>query len=126
MGILRGSRMGGRASKGNRKAKHERISRGKACCAPTRQDVKCERTLFGLGFFFDDGADVGDDVAKHFDCDVVLADRFDWVGELYLALVDLETLRRETFGEVAGRDRSEHLIVLAGLALEVERNAREQ
>src|SRR5256885_10288403 len=118
--------MDGRARKSNRSVKPSKISRGTACCAPSRQNVKCERTLFGLGFFFDDGADVGDDVAKYFDGDVVLANRFDWVGELHLALVNFEALRRDTCGDVAGRDRSEHLIVLAGLALEVERNAGEQ
>src|SRR5882724_8317059 len=69
---------------------------------------------------------MGDDVAEDFDRDVMFADGFDWYGELYLALVNFEALRSKTFGDVACSDRSEHLIVVAGLALEVERNAREQ
>src|SRR5258708_7160097 len=115
--------MDGRARKYSRSGKRSKISRGTAWCASTLQNVRRERRFLFLHFFLDDCADMGDDVAKDFDGDVVLADGFDWFGELYLALVDLEALYRETFGDISGRDRSEHLIILAGLALEVQRNA---
>jgi hypothetical protein len=43
----------------------------------------------------------------HLDRDGVLAQRLDRVGELDLALVDLEALGEERLGDVGRRDRSE-------------------
>ena len=66
------------------------------------------------------------DIAEDFDGDGIFAEGFDGIGELDLALIDLEVLRGETFGDVGGGDGAEHLVVLAGLAGEVERHAVEQ
>src|SRR5580765_2095708 len=86
------------------------------CCAPTRK-------LVALGFFVDSNLDGGGDVAEDLDGDSLLADDFHGFAELYLALVHLEALRFERFGNIAGSNRAEHLIVLAGLAGKLDGNA---
>src|SRR5690242_9016048 len=63
-------------------------------------------------FFFGHVNDhLGGDVTEDFDGDGIFAEGFDGIGELDLALVDLEGLRGETFGDVGGGDGAEHLIV---------------
>jgi len=79
-----------------------------------------------LFFFGDVNGDLSGDVAKDFDGHGVFAEGFDGIGDLDLALVDLEILRREGFGDVGGSDGAEHLIVFPGLARELQRYAIEQ
>ena len=76
-----------------------------------------------LGFFFDLGFYFGGYVAKDFYGDGIFAEGFDGFSELDLALVDLETLRAESFGDVGGSDGAEELVVLAGLAGEAHGDA---
>src|SRR5262245_6339772 len=79
-----------------------------------------------LTFFFDGDFDGGGDVAKDLDGDVAFADNLDGFRELDLALVDLKTLCFESFGDVGGGYRAEHLIIFAGFAGEPERHTVEQ
>src|ERR1700739_3220835 len=83
-------------------------------------DVSC------LGFFFDVDLDFGGDVAENLDGYREFAEGLDGVGKLDLALVNAEPLGLETLRDIAGGDGAEHLVVLAGLAGELERNAVEQ
>src|SRR6266852_1949050 len=76
-----------------------------------------------LGFFFDLGFYFGGYVAENFYDDGILAEGFDGFAELDLALVDLEALHGEGFGDVGGGDGAEELVVLAGLAGEAESDA---
>src|SRR6202011_2014270 len=76
-----------------------------------------------LGFFFDVGFYFGGDVAEDFYGDGIFAEGFDGFAELDLALVNLEALRGEGFGDVAGSDGAEELVVLAGLAGEAHSDA---
>src|ERR1700719_1737455 len=69
-----------------------------------------------LRFFFDLGFYFGGHVAKNFYGDRIFAERLDGFLELDLALVDLEALRGERLGDVAGSDGAEQLVVLASLA----------
>src|SRR3989449_8348161 len=52
----------------------------------------------------------------------MLAERFDGIGNLNLALVDLEALRGQRFGDVRRRDRAKQLVLLTGLACKLDRN----
>jgi len=79
-----------------------------------------------LGFFFDRHFDLGGDVAEDPDGHREFADSFERLTELCLALLDLEALSGESFGNVGGRDRAKHLVVLTGFARELQRNAVEQ
>src|SRR5215469_16709770 len=79
-----------------------------------------------LGFLFDVNLEFGSDVAKDLDGDGVFAKGLDGIGELDLALVNLEALCLQPIGDVAGGDGAEHLIVFAGLAVELQGNAIEQ
>src|SRR4029077_12344445 len=65
----------------------------------------------------------GGDVAEDFYGDGIFAEGFDGFAQLDLALVDLETLRGEGFGDVAGGDGAEELVILAGLASEAHGDA---
>ena len=66
------------------------------------------RFFFYLGFYF------GGYVAEDFHGDGIFAEGFDGFAELDLALVDLEALGGEGFGDVAGGDGAEELVVFAG------------
>src|ERR1700676_538789 len=76
-----------------------------------------------LGFFFDLDFYFGGYVAEDLYGDGIFADGFDGFLELDLALIDLEALRGEGFGDVGGSDGTEELIVLAGLAGEAHGDA---
>ena len=67
-------------------------------------------------FFGDVDLDLGGDVAEDFEGDGEVAEGFERLGELDLALVDLEAFFLEAVGDVARGDGAEHLVVLAGLA----------
>jgi hypothetical protein len=84
---------------------------------------KSSRELF---FFGDLDFDFGGDIAEDFDLHGEVAEGFDWVVELDLALVNLEALGFESFGDVPVGDRAEELVVLAGLARELELDAVER
>src|SRR5882724_9491781 len=75
------------------------------------------RFFFYVDFYF------GGYVAEDFYRDGIFAESLDGFFELELALVDLEILRGEGVGDVAGGYGAEELIVLAGLASEVQRDA---
>ena len=79
--------------------------------------------LFFLG---DVDGDLSGDVAENFDGDGIVAEGFDGIGDLDLALIDFEILGGQGFGYVGGGNGAEHLIVLAGLAGEAERDAVEE
>src|SRR5271165_2755036 len=83
------------------------------------------RKLFHV-FFFDVDLYGGVDVAEDLDGHGVIAESLDGLGDVDLALVHLEVLRRERFGDVAAGDGAEHLLVFAGLALKGERNVIQQ
>src|SRR5712691_3011411 len=76
-----------------------------------------------LRFFFDLGFYFGGYVAKDFYGDGIFAEGFDGFAQLDLALVDLEALGGEGFGDVSGGDRAEELVVLSGLTGEAHGNA---
>src|SRR3982074_945668 len=93
---------------------------GAACCATlteTKIRAKGLRFLFDLGLYFSGY------VAEDFYGDGIFAEGFDGFTELDLALIDLEALRGESFGDVAGGDGAEQLVVLAGLAGEAHGDA---
>src|SRR5712671_1211591 len=75
------------------------------------------RFFFYVDFYF------GGYVAEDFYRDGIFAQGFDGFFELELALVDFEILRGEGVGDVAGGHRAEELVVLAGFAGEVQRDA---
>jgi len=77
-------------------------------------------------FFFDADFDLRGDFAENFDGHRRLPDDLDRLRKLHLALVNFESLRRQSFGDVRGRDRAEHLIVLAGFARELQRDKIQQ
>src|SRR6266480_1242423 len=79
-----------------------------------------------LFFFSDVNLDLRGNVAENFDGHRILTDGFDRFGKLDLALVYLEVLRGERFGDVRGGDGAEHLIVLAGLARETKLHTIDQ
>src|SRR6516165_7000190 len=79
-----------------------------------------------LGCLFDVNLELGSDVTKDLDDDGVFAKGLDGIGKLDLALVNLEALCLQPIGDVAGGDGAEHLIVFAGLAVELQGNAIEQ
>src|SRR5580704_3837570 len=85
--------------------------------------IACDLELF---FLRDVDNHLCGDVAEDFDGDGIFAEGFDGLGDLDLALVDFEVLRRERFGNVGGGDGTEHLVVLAGLARELQRHTIEQ
>src|ERR1700739_4883038 len=87
-----------------------------------RRRGNCEKLQL-LRFFFDVDFYFGGDVAEDFYGDGVFAEGFESLAELELALVDLEALCGESFGNVAGGYGAEELIVLASLAGEVEGDA---
>src|SRR5713226_6578042 len=90
---------------------------------PYREKPKWEKRLC---FFFDRHLDLRRHVAEYLDGHRKFADGLERFAKLRLALVDLEALRRQSFRDVRGGDRAEHLIVLPGLAREFQRNAVEQ
>src|SRR5579872_2668511 len=99
--------------------------------AKTKMPLRVAGSGIGKGelklFFFGDlNFDFGGDVAEDFDFYREVAEGFERVVELDLALVDLETLGFESFGDVAVGDGAEELIVLAGLARELELDAVER
>src|SRR6266571_440553 len=69
-----------------------------------------------LRFFLYGHFDLCGDVAEHLDRHLRFPDDLDRLGELHLTLVGLEALRGKPFRNVGGGHRTEHLIVLAGLA----------
>src|SRR5208283_770164 len=79
-----------------------------------------------LRFFFHENLDLGGDVAEHLDGHREFAERLDRIFQLHLALINAKALRLQRVGNIAGRDRAKHLVVLPGLPLELRRNAREQ
>src|SRR5258708_4084491 len=79
--------------------------------------IEVLRFLFDVGFYF------GGYVAEDFYGDGIFAEGFDGLAELDLALVDLEALGGEGFGDVAGGYGAEELVVLAGLAGEADTHA---
>src|SRR5216684_9243876 len=93
---------------------------GAACCATTTRRRSARRRL---RFFFDLGFYFGGYVAEDSHGDGIFAEGFDGFAELDLALVELEALRGEGFGDVGGGNGAEELIVLAGLAGEAHRDA---
>src|ERR1700746_1623842 len=93
--------------------------RAQWCCAPTKTELR-------LGFFVYGDLDGGGYVAENFDRDILFADDFDRFGQLDLALVYFEALCGERFGNVAGGNGAEHLIVLTGLARELYGDAVEK
>ncbi len=101
-----------------------RENKNAAACLRAAASVRtCESRLFFFGdmdFYF------GGDVAEDFDLHGEVAEGFQRVVELDLALVDLEALGFEGFGDVAVGDGAEELIVFAGLARELELDAVER
>src|SRR5579859_787033 len=98
--------------------------RGTMYRAPTGKiPASCGVELFFLGNVDDY---LRGDVAEDFDGDGIFAEGFDGIGELDLALVDFEVLRGEAFGDVGSGDGAEHLVVLSGLAGEVQGHAIEE
>src|SRR5580704_1432577 len=91
-----------------------------ACPGKTRDLVS------RLDFFFYVDFDFGGYVAEDFDGDREFADGLDGFGELHLALVHFEALRLKGLGDIAGGDGTEHLVVLAGLAVELDGDTAEQ
>src|SRR5580704_397224 len=79
-----------------------------------------------LRFFFDCYLDLRGDVAEHLDGHGSFTNRLERLAQLHLALIDLEALRRQRVRNIRRRHGSEHLIVLAGLARELDGNAIEQ
>src|SRR5579885_652272 len=75
-----------------------------------------------LFFFADVDADLGGDVPEHLDGGGIVAEGLDGVAQLHLALIHVETLSGESFGDVRGSDGAEELVVFAGFAREAERN----
>src|SRR5882762_7604617 len=75
------------------------------------------RFFFYVDFYF--GGYVAEDFYRY----GIFAEGLHGFLELELALVDLEILRGEGIGDVAGGHRAEELVVLAGLAGEVQRDA---
>src|ERR1700720_2532639 len=80
-------------------------------------EIQILRFFVDLGFYF------GGYVAENFYGDGIFAEGADWFLELDLALIDLEALRRERFGDVGSGYGTEELIVLAGLAREADSDA---
>src|SRR3977135_4069155 len=76
-----------------------------------------------LRFFFDLGFYFGGYFAENFYGDGIFAEGADGLLELDLALIDLEALGGEGFGDVGGGDGAEELIVLASFAREAEADA---
>src|SRR5712692_2922071 len=66
----------------------------------------------------DDHFDLGDDFAVQFGGHFVFSQRLDGLVELDLALVERETLRGKTVGDVRRGHRPEHLVVLSRFALQ--------
>src|SRR6266481_362743 len=79
-----------------------------------------------LPFFFDAHFDFCGHVAEYLYRHGKLTDSLQGFTKLGLALVNLEALCCEPFRDISGSDRAEHLIVLARLAFEPQRNAIEQ
>src|SRR5882724_5453363 len=82
--------------------------------------------LGGLRFLADVDVYAGGDLTEHLDGDRVVAESLDGFGELDLALVNLEALGCEAFGDVRSSDGAEEMIVLAGLASELDGHAAEE
>src|SRR5271165_1636275 len=101
-----------------------RIKKGRKRLRPSSCNELC-RKLFHV-FFFDVDLDGGVDVAEDLDGHGVIAESLDGLGDVDLALVHLEVLRRERFGDVAAGDGAEHLLVFAGFTLKGERNVIQQ
>src|ERR1700730_3240533 len=76
-----------------------------------------------LRFFIDLGFYFGGYFAEDFYDDGIFAEGADGLAELDLALVSLEAVCDERFGDVGGGDGAEELIVLAGFAGEAESDA---
>src|SRR5208337_213663 len=100
----------------------QKRKKGHAECAPCRNQVGAEE----LCFLFDVHFDFGGDVAEHLDGHREFAQRLDRVFQLHLALINAKALRLQPVGNIPGRHRAEHLVVLPGLPRELHRNAREQ
>src|SRR6266481_9807986 len=79
-----------------------------------------------LPFFFDAHFDFCGHVAEYLYRHGKLTDSLQGFTKLGLALVNLEALCCEPFRDISGSDRAEHLIVLARLSLELQRNAIQQ
>src|SRR5205807_7657221 len=90
---------------------------------PYRDKPKIEMRL---RFFFDGHLDLRGHLAEHLDGHREFSDGLERLAKLRLALVDLETLRCESFRDVRGSDRPEHLVDLPGLARELQRDAVQQ
>src|SRR6266478_105084 len=84
---------------------------------PALQVPELLRFFFYVDFYF--GGYVAEDFYRY----GIFAESFDGFLELELALVDFEILRGEGVGDVAGGYGAEELVVLAGLAGAVQRDA---
>src|SRR5215472_11407604 len=98
----------------------------KACGSGDPPLEGCFAQAGGLRFLLDADFDLRRDVAEHFDGHLRFADDPDGFGKLHLTLVDLEALRGQRLGNVRGRYRAEHLIVLARFARELQRDDIQQ
>src|SRR5262249_21684441 len=79
----------------------------------------------GGGLFRDVKLHAGSEIAKYFYRRGIMPARPDRIGEYNRPLVDVESLRSQSIRDVGGSDRAEELIVFAGLARELERDAVE-
>src|SRR5271163_3440528 len=86
---------------------------------------RCEADIWLNLFCLDDDLDVRGDFAVQANRHEEVAERLEGLVEVDLAAVDVEALLFELLSDVGRGDRTEEVIVLAGLAGKGERNGVE-